>query len=174
MSPLSKKSTLTTVSFRNSIGIGLAVVRSMAKLMSLIVLSGLALHASCGWAAAPKVVITVSLSRSTLTIQKVTRHGQRKLLAPIVPVVKGSLRPGTYYPRQLFSNYRTPSGTAVLHNVVRFGRDATIRTSPYFDGWVGSRRPTTHAVVLEPATGRILYDTVKAYGLANTVIQIVR
>lgn len=123
---------------------------------------------------APKVIVTISLSRAMMTIQKQMPSGaMREYTAPIIPIARGSLHMGTYRPTGVTDHYHMVRGSAYLENVVHFGGGATIRTSRMFQAWHESRRPATRAAVLEPDNGELLTTAIKNYGLNQTIIRVV-
>jgi len=121
----------------------------------------------------PRLIVTVSLSKNTATIQKFTKRGPSELVAQIVPIYPGSVRPGTYKALRMTDRYKSTNGNVTLENVVRIEGEFNIRTSRMFERWVNSGRPAVRAIVLEAETGSLLFTTIRQYGLDKTLIRII-
>lgn len=132
----------------------------------------IALSSSSLWAKGAKVTIDVSLSKNTLVVTKASRLGTATLNGAIIPVVQGSIHTGTFQPTQTFERYWTYNGSTTLQHVIRFGRNGNIRTSRMFKSWQASGTPAAGSIVLDPDLGMLLFDTVRKYGVANTLIRI--
>jgi hypothetical protein len=121
---------------------------------------------------APKVIVTINLTTSTFHVRKASRFGTQELDGKIIPVAPGSVHTGTFRPTVTYQRYWTDKGSVILTNVVKFGRNGSIRSSRMFNEWLASRRPATGAIVLNADVGGLLYHTIKTYGVSRTVIHI--
>lgn len=119
------------------------------------------------------LIITVSLSKSSMTIQKNTRKSRSVLTAWIIPVAPGSLRPGNYKLQRMTDRYKSQGGNVVLENVVRTDGDFNIRTTRMFKEWQQSGRPATKAIVLDAETGSLLFTTIRNYGIDKTLLRVI-
>ena len=123
-------------------------------------------------APAPKVLITVSLSKSLMVIHRKAKNGLVELKAPIVPIAPGTVRPGVFKVLRMTERYKSRNGNVFLENVIRVEGEFNIRTTTMFEHWVNTA-PASRAIVLRAEDGSLLFTTVRKYGLNRTQIRIV-
>jgi hypothetical protein len=119
------------------------------------------------------LIITVSLSKNSMTIQKNSRKSRSVLTAWIIPVAAGSIRPGNYKLQRMTDRYKSQDGNVILENVVRTDGEFNIRTTRMFQRWQKSGRPATRAIVLDAETGSLLFTTIRNYGIDKTLLRVI-
>jgi hypothetical protein len=134
--------------------------------------------AFCGsaYGAAPvksSLIVTVSLSKHSVTIQKNSRKSRSVLTAWIIPIAPGSIRPGKYKLVRMTDRYKSQGGNVILENVVRTEGNFNIRTTRMFKEWRESGRPAVHTIVLDAETGSLLFTTIRNYGITNTLLRVI-
>ena len=119
------------------------------------------------------LIITVSLSKNSVTIQKNSRKSRSVLTAWIIPVAAGTLRPGNYKLQRMTDRYKSHGGNVLLENVVRTDGNFNIRTTRMFKEWQQSGRPASKAIVLDAETGSLLFTTIRNYGIDKTLLRVI-
>lgn len=122
---------------------------------------------------APRLVVTISLSKQILWISKRTNKKLMHLAARTLKVTPGTIRLGTFTPDKMSECFQSPNGNVCLENVIRFDRNKQIRSSDMFHIWQASHRPANRVVVLESETGSMLYTLVAQVGLQKTQIRVI-
>lgn len=153
----------------------------MHKSLNLIIATLLVASAGTAYAAParkaitikPKLVVTISLSKQTMWISKRTGKKLMHVAARTLPVVKGTMRLGTFKPDKMRERFQSAHGNVYLENVIRFDHNKQIRSSRHFAEWQISKRPAARVVVLEPETGSLLYTTIMKVGMDKTQIRII-
>jgi hypothetical protein len=119
------------------------------------------------------LIITVSLSKHSVTIQKNTRKSRSVLTAWIIPIAPGTIRPGHYKLLRMKERYRSQGGNVELENVIRTDGNFNLRTTRMFKDWMESGRPAQHTIVMDAETGSLLYTTINHYGLQKTLLRVI-
>lgn len=121
-----------------------------------------------------KVFLTVSLSKNSATLTKITPQGRRlELHGWILPVRAESLRlRQPFRPQQMRDRFKSKFGNAVLTDVILFDNNKTLRTSKLFRKMWAAGSKVSGSIVMEPEFGSIVFDTIETYGMDKTVITI--
>ncbi len=122
---------------------------------------------------ASNLIITVSLSKHSMTIQKNTRKSRQVLTAWIIPVAAGTIKPGNYKLQRMTDRYQSQGGNVILENVVRTDGNFNVRTTRMFQEWRESGRPAVHAIVLDSETGSLLFTTIRTYGIDKALLRVI-
>lgn len=123
-----------------------------------------------------KVFLTVSLSKNSATLTKITPKGKRmEIHGWILPVRQESMRLSQpFRPQQMRDRFQSRGGNVILENVVSFDNNKTLRTSRMFEKMRVSGRKISGSIVMEPEFGSIVFDTIRTYGMDKTVITIIK
>ncbi len=121
-----------------------------------------------------KLIVTVSLSKNSVTIQKNTKKSKSYLTAWIIPIAKGSIKPGIYKLERMTDRYKSQGGNVILENVVRTDGHFNLRTTRMFKEWRESGRPAVHTIVMDAETGSLLFTTINRLGLENTILRVIQ
>lgn len=144
-----------------------------AFLILALALPALAFGARPQVHAPTSLIITVSLSKHSVTIQKNTRKSRQVLTAWIIPIAPGSIRPGNYKLQRMTDRYKSQGGNVVLENVVHTDGNFNLRMTRMFKDWQDSGRPAVHTIVLDAETGSLLFTTIRSYGIDKTLVRVI-
>lgn len=121
----------------------------------------------------PRLIVTINLSKNSITLQKNTRKSHSALSAWLIPIATGTIKPGEYKLLRMTERYRSQNGNVFLENVLRTDGEFNLRTTRRFEEWIKSERPANHAVVMDAETGSLLFTLVQKSGLKNTLVRVI-